>query len=71
MEPGASRHLVFMTYLNDVTDEGGTQFHHQNVTVQPKKGLTLVWPSDWTFMHRGISSQTQEKRIMTGWFNFA
>jgi|EP00908_Phaeocystis_cordata_P026857 hypothetical protein len=71
MEPGASRHLVFMTYLNDVTDEGGTQFFHQNVTIQPKKGLTLVWPSDWTFMHRGVSSPTQEKRIMTGWFNFA
>ena len=70
MEPGASRHLVFMTYLNDVTDEGGTQFFHQNVTIQPKKGLTLVWPSDWTFMHRGVPSPTQEKRIMTGWFNF-
>uniref|UniRef100_A0A6U8NBC9 Prolyl 4-hydroxylase alpha subunit Fe(2+) 2OG dioxygenase domain-containing protein n=2 Tax=Emiliania huxleyi TaxID=2903 RepID=A0A6U8NBC9_EMIHU len=26
MEPGASRHLVFMTYLNDVSDEGGTQW---------------------------------------------
>jgi len=41
------------------------------VTIQPKKGLTLVWPSDWTFMHRGVPSPTQEKRIMTGWFNFA
>jgi len=71
MEPGASRHLVFMTYLNDVTDEGGTQFLHQNVTVTPRKGLTLVWPSDWTFMHRGVPSPTQEKRIMTGWFNFS
>jgi len=70
-EPGASRHLVFMTYLNDVTDAGGTQFLHQNITVQPRKGLTVVWPSDWTFFHRGISSPTQEKRIVTGWFNFA
>jgi len=70
-EPGASRHLVFMTYLNDVTDDGGTQFFHQNVTVQPKKGLTVIWPSDWTFFHRGVPSPTQEKRIITGWFNFA
>lgn len=60
-----------MTYLNDVTDEGGTQFLHQNVTVQPRKGLTVVWPADWTFFHRGIPSPTQEKRIITGWFNFA
>jgi len=70
-EPGASRHLVFMTYLNDVTDAGGTQFLHQNVTVQPRKGLTVVWPADWTFFHRGVPSPTQEKRIVTGWFNFA
>mmetsp|Transcript_72196 Transcript_72196/g.145254 ORF Transcript_72196/g.145254 Transcript_72196/m.145254 type:complete len:278 (+) Transcript_72196:58-891(+) len=70
-EPGASRHLVFMTYLNDVTDQGGTQFFHQNVTVQPVKGLTIVWPADWTFMHRGVSSPTEEKRIITGWFNFS
>lgn len=71
IEPGASRHLVFMTYMNDVTDEGGTQFHHQNVTIQPRKGMTLVWPSDWTFMHRGVASPTEVKMIMTGWFNYA
>jgi hypothetical protein len=69
-EPEGSRHLVFMTYLNDVTDEGGTEFCHQNLIVQPKKGLTLIWPADWTFTHRGVPSPTQEKIITTGWFNF-
>lgn len=69
-EPEGSRHLVFMTYLNDVTDAGGTQFYHQNVTVQPVKGLTLIWPADWTHTHRGVASPTQEKAIITGWFNF-
>jgi hypothetical protein len=38
--------------------------------VQPKKGLTLIWPADWTFTHRGVPSPTQEKIITTGWFNF-
>ena len=60
-----------MTYLNNVTDAGGTEFYHQQLTVQPVKGLTLVWPADWTFTHRGVPSPTQEKRIVTGWFNFA
>lgn len=69
-DPEGSRHLVFMTYLNDVTDQGGTEFYHQNVTIQPRKGLTLVWPADWTFTHRGVPSPTQEKTITTGWFNF-
>lgn len=68
--PSCIRHLVFMTYLNDVTDQGGTEFFHQKLTVQPKKGLTLIWPVDWTYTHRGIVSPTQEKYIVTGWFSF-
>jgi hypothetical protein len=66
----SSRHLVFMTYLNDVTDEGGTEFYYQKELVQPKKGLTLIWPVDWTHTHRGIPSPTQEKYIITGWFSY-
>lgn len=66
----ANRHLVFMTYLNDVVDNGGTEFFYQKIIVQPKKGLTLIWPADWTHTHRGIVSPTQEKYIITGWFNF-
>ena len=70
IEPSSSRHLVFMTYLNDVTDGGETEFYHQGIKVKPEKGKTLIWPSDWTHTHRGISSPTQEKYIITGWFNF-
>ena len=68
--PSAVRHLVFMTYLNDVSDAGGTEFLYQGITVQPKKGLALIWPADWTHHHRGIVSPTEEKYIITGWFSF-
>jgi len=70
IEPVVSRHLVYMTYLNDVTDKGETEFYHQKLKIKPEKGLTLIWGSDWTFTHRGIPSPTQEKYIVTGWFNF-
>jgi hypothetical protein len=70
VEPGVSRHLAFMTYLNDVTDRGGTQFYHQRINLRPEKGLTMIWPVDWTHFHRGVVSPTQEKYILTGWFNF-
>ena len=66
----ASRHLVFMTYLNDVTDGGETEFALQNLKVQPRKGLTLIWPVDWTHTHRGVTSPTQHKYIVTGWLNY-
>ena len=64
------RHLVFMTYLNDVNDGGETEFLYQNIKVKPQKGLTLIWPSQWTHTHRGITSLTEDKFIITGWLNF-
>ena len=68
--PNASRHLVFMTYLNDVTDGGETEWLHQKIKIKPEKGLTVIWPADWTFTHRGCVSMTQEKYIVTGWVNY-
>tara|TARA_Y100000114_G_C11637650_1_gene267639 strand:+ start:94 stop:705 length:612 start_codon:yes stop_codon:yes gene_type:complete len=65
----SNRILVFMTYLNDVED-GGTEFKYQNFKSPAKKGLTLIWPTDWTHTHRGIISKTKEKYIVTGWCNF-
>ncbi len=64
-----TRCLVFMTYLNDVED-GGTEFMYQKITSPAKKGLTLIWPSDWTHTHRGQISQTHKKYIVTGWLNY-
>ena len=32
--PVTYRHLVYMTYLNDVTDQGGTEFYYQNMIIQ-------------------------------------
>ena len=68
--PGnAHRHLVFMTYLNDVPD-GGTEWYHQDLYVPAQKGYTVIWPSDWTHHHRGRVSHTKEKQIVTGWFSY-
>ena len=66
----SKRHLVFMTYMNDVTDQGETEFFYQKVKFKPKKGLTLIWPVDWTHTHRGVPSPTQTKYIITGWISF-
>ena len=65
----ANRHLVFMTYLNDV-EEGGTEFLHQKIKTKCEKGVTLIWPTDWTHQHKGVISEKQEKYIITGWWSF-
>lgn len=64
------RHLVFMTYLNDVYDGGETEWFYQKVKIKPKKGLTVIWPAEWTHVHRGITSKTQTKYIATGWYTY-
>ena len=64
------RALVWMTYLNDVDDGGETEFHWQQLKVKPVKGKTVIWPTDFTHLHRGITSPTQHKYIVTGWFSF-
>ena len=62
-----NRQLVYMLYLNTVTDKGGTHFHYQNVTTPAVKGDLIIWPAEFTHAHQGIISPTQEKYIATGW----
>ena len=64
-----NRCLVWMTYLNDVPN-GGTHFKYQNATTPAEKGLTLIWPTDFTHTHSGQISKTHEKYIITGWFGY-
>ena len=64
------RHLVFMTYLNDV-ENGGTEFYYfPDLKIQARKGLTLIWPAGWTHTHKGVISDVDEKYIITGWYSF-
>lgn len=62
------RTLVWMVYLNDVTDGGYTEFPTQNKMIAPRTGDILIWPAFWTHPHRGITSKTQTKYIVTGWW---
>lgn len=64
------RLLVWMLYLNTVNDGGGTQFYFQNHVEKPEQGKLLIWPVDWTHLHRGIPSLTEKKYIFTGWYSF-
>ncbi|GAX18249.1 prolyl 4-hydroxylase [Fistulifera solaris] len=41
------RILTFFLYLSDVEEGGGTNFPQLNITVMPKKGRALLWPSTY------------------------
>jgi hypothetical protein len=70
----ATLHRVFawMTYLNDVDQEdgGSTLFSHYDLAIQPRKGLTLIWPAEWTHAHKGNVLKANNKYIITGWMTF-
>ena len=43
--PQGPRVLTIFLYLNEVEEGGGTHFGQLGLTVQPKKGRALIWPS--------------------------
>jgi hypothetical protein len=61
------RVLAWMIYLNDVPD-GGTHFSEQEFDCEARQGRLVIWPAQFTHMHRGIVSKTRTKYIATGWF---
>jgi hypothetical protein len=58
-----------MTYLNTV-ENGGTEFMYQKLKTPAKKGLTLIWPTDFTHTHRGVINKDKEKYVATGWCSY-
>ena len=64
------RVLAWMTYLNDVDKGGSTYFNHYDLDIKPKKGLTLIWPAEWTHSHKGNEVKEGSKYIITGWMTF-
>ena len=51
------RLFTFFVYLSDVEEGGGTRFTMLNLTVQPKLGRGILWPSV-----RGSDLTTSDKR---------
>lgn len=64
----SNRVLVWMIYLNTVKDRGETEFFYQHHFEPAVEGKLVIWPSDWTHLHRGVPSLTETKYILTGWF---
>ena len=64
------RVLAWMIYLNDVYDEGHTVFPNQEKKFQPRVGDLLIWPAHFTHVHHGVTSESETKYILSGWFIF-
>ena len=67
----SSRIFAWMTYLNNVEKGGHTDFLYYDLSMQPKPGLTMIWPAEWTHAHRGNEVEKGIKYIITGWFHMS
>jgi hypothetical protein len=63
------RMLAWTIYLNDVEEGGETEFLYQSERVKSVKGRTLIFPAGFMHTHRGNPPISNEKYILTGWFN--
>lgn len=64
------RVLLFMFYLNDVSEGGETEFYYQQRTIAPKRGRMVIAPAGFTHTHRGNMPVANDKYIATSWVLF-
>ncbi len=60
------RIITYIWYLNDIHHEGETEFI-DGTKIKPEQGKLLLFPSTWTYVHRGVSPLSEIKYICTGW----
>ena len=65
-----NRILAFSVYLNDVAEGGETEFLYQKCRFKPERNTMLVWPSQFTHVHRGNPPLSNDKYIITGWVEY-
>ena len=76
--PCGPRILTFFLYLSDVEGGGGTNFPELDITIEPKRGRALIWPSvynndpmaqDPRMSHQALEVTAGTKFAANGWFH--
>lgn len=62
------RYITFIWYLNDIHEDGYTEFV-DGTKIQPEVGKLVLFPSTWTYSHRGYPPKNETKYICTGWIH--
>lgn len=72
------RILTFFLYLSDVEAGGGTNFPQLDITIEPKRGRALLWPSvldsdpmakDSRMHHQALEVVAGTKFAANGWIH--
>jgi hypothetical protein len=60
------RVITFLWYLNDIHEGGETEFW-DSYKIKPTAGKIVLFPSSWTYPHRGKMPISDNKYIITNW----
>ena len=63
---GGVRTITWLFYINDGYEGGETEFHWGR-KIKPEQGKLVLFPSCWTFVHRGNPVTAGTKYLGVGW----
>lgn len=63
------RIFSLVLYLNDVEEGGETHFEYLNLSVKPKAGRLIMFPSDFSYLHGAKTPISEDKNVIVTWFN--
>ena len=66
----SKRILAWGLFLNDVEEGGELEFLHQGLRYRPRRGDLVVWPANFTHLHRGNPPLSGDKYLVTGWYQY-
>ena len=64
----APRIMSALLYLNDVYSGGETYFNKIDISIEPKAGRLVLFPSDYVFSHAAKIPTSNEKFSLVTWF---
>lgn len=66
--PDTPRTMSAVLYLNDVEEGGETYFDQIDVTVSPKAGRLVLFPSTYPYSHEARNPLSGNKYVLVTWF---
>jgi len=71
LDDRCDRYLVFLWYLNDVSEGGETEFQNAGIKVQARVGRLVMFPPYWMFQHAGLPPISNDKYIVSTYLLFS
>jgi len=66
--PDTPRTMSAILYLNDVDEGGETYFDQLDISVSPKAGRLVLFPSTYPYSHEARSPLSGNKYVLVTWF---